>query len=89
MTLDALYAAIVEAADDGRTVPCLAMRDEPGWISENDAERRDAAKLCTNCPVLKTCRNYIAQNPEPAGVWAGLTEIQRLTPQQRRRRKQE
>ncbi|WP_120520503.1 WhiB family transcriptional regulator [Arthrobacter celericrescens] len=60
----------------GLTVPCLGHRAE--WTAADDATARAAAASCRRCPALAACRAYVSAHPEPAGVWAGTTEKQRI-----------
>ncbi|EME66922.1 WhiB family transcriptional regulator [Rhodococcus ruber BKS 20-38] len=50
----------------------------PGESSGVRARRERAAKqICTTCPVLMQCRAYAHANPEPYGVWGGMSEAER------------
>src|SRR6266508_6822466 len=60
--------AITRALDDGLTVPCV---DDPaGWDADVPVSRAARAglervvRLClTGCPVLETCRAFLAPDP--------------------------
>jgi hypothetical protein len=42
------------------------------WISENAADRAEAAKLCQGCPVQLDCWEVAAARGERFGVWGGV-----------------
>lgn len=72
----AFWARLLTLAESGRPTPCVASRTG-WWTSERPADQARAAAECRTCPVLALCREYIAENPEPAGVYAGLTSLDR------------
>ena len=48
------------------------------WFSEIPSERRQAAQVCSTCPVLDRCREYVLTMPKDTiGVWAGTTQAAR------------
>lgn len=50
--------------------------------------REEAAKrVCARCPVLMECREHALLQPEPYGVWGGLTAAERRVLLARRRRR--
>lgn len=50
--------------------------------------REEAAKrVCAGCPVLMECREHALAQPEPYGVWGGLTAAERRVMLSRRRRR--
>ena len=50
--------------------------------------REEAAKrVCARCPVLLECREHALLQPEPYGVWGGLTAAERRVVLARRRRR--
>jgi WhiB family redox-sensing transcriptional regulator len=63
----------------------VCRRDEAGLFfapsKEPTAARlsREAAakRVCARCPVLLECREHALLQPEPYGVWGGLTEAER------------
>lgn len=70
------WARLLTLASDGHPSPCVASRT--GWWTSDDArDQSRAAAECATCPVLALCRDYIADNPEPAGVYGGLTSLDR------------
>ncbi|MCX2969111.1 MULTISPECIES: WhiB family transcriptional regulator [Streptomyces] len=73
----------------------VCRRDEAGLFfapsKEPTAERlarEQAAKaVCARCPVLVECREHALTQPEPYGVWGGLTAAERRVVLARRRRR--
>lgn len=71
-------------------------RDEAGLFFAPSQEptaarltREQAAKaVCARCPVLLECREHALLQPEPYGVWGGLTAAERRVVLGRRRRHQ-
>ncbi|MER7764420.1 WhiB family transcriptional regulator [Streptomyces sp. NPDC097619] len=50
--------------------------------------REEAAKrVCARCPVMVACREHALLQPEPYGVWGGLTAAERRVVLARRRRR--
>ncbi|WP_069815822.1 WhiB family transcriptional regulator [Streptomyces sp. TP-A0874] len=70
-------------------------RDEAGLFfapsKEPTAARlsREAAakRVCARCPVVADCREHALLQPEPYGVWGGLTAAERRVVLARRRRR--
>lgn len=56
-------------------------RDAYFWEYERSARKRAAAlaaaERCRSCPVQADCYAYSTLNPVPAGIWAGLNDIER------------
>ena len=51
--------------------------------------REEAAKrVCARCPVMVECREHALLQPEPYGVWGGLTAAERRVVLARRRRRE-
>ncbi|WP_051055929.1 MULTISPECIES: WhiB family transcriptional regulator [Kitasatospora] len=46
-----------------------------------------AKRVCARCPVLLDCREHALAQPEPYGVWGGLTAAERRVVLTRRRRR--
>ncbi|MFD8085698.1 WhiB family transcriptional regulator [Kitasatospora sp. NPDC059722] len=71
-------------------------RDEVGLFFAPSKEptaarlsREDQAKrVCARCPVLLECREHALAQPEPYGVWGGLTAAERRVVLARRRRRE-
>lgn len=71
VALSDLMQQIFTHDESGRSVPCVNPKLSAWWLSE-DVETQEAAALaCTTCPVLRDCRTYVDEWPEPGGVWAG------------------
>ena len=70
-------------------------RDEAGMFFAPSKEptaarlsREEAAKrVCARCPVMLECREHALLQPEPYGVWGGLTAAERRVVLARRRRR--
>ncbi|MER5863904.1 WhiB family transcriptional regulator [Kitasatospora sp. NPDC002040] len=71
-------------------------RDEAGLFFAPSKEptaarlsREEHAKqVCAGCPVLLECREHALAQPEPYGVWGGLTAAERRVVLARRRRRE-
>lgn len=51
--------------------------------------REEAAKrVCGRCPVMLECREHALLQPEPYGVWGGMTAAERRVVLARRRRRE-
>jgi WhiB family redox-sensing transcriptional regulator len=74
----------------------VCRRDEAGLFFAPSKEptaarlsREDAAKrVCARCPVMVECREHALLQPEPYGVWGGLTAAERRVVLARRRRRE-
>ncbi len=74
----------------------VCRRDEAGLFfapsKEPTATRlsREAAakRVCAGCPVMLACREHALLQPEPYGVWGGLTAAERRVVLARRRRRE-
>lgn len=62
----------------GRAVPCRVQPDA-GWTSDRPDEQAYGARLCERCPALDQCRAYGLAFPKEAGVYGGLTDLERRT----------
>ncbi|GAA4862812.1 WhiB family transcriptional regulator [Kitasatospora terrestris] len=51
------------------------------------AREEQAKRVCARCPVLLECREHALAQPEPYGVWGGLTAAERRVVLTRRRRR--
>ncbi len=73
----------------------VCRRDEAGLFFAPSKEptaarlsREQAAKrVCARCPVMVECREHALLQPEPYGVWGGLTAAERRVVLARRRRR--
>ncbi|MER5635869.1 WhiB family transcriptional regulator [Kitasatospora sp. NPDC002227] len=52
------------------------------------AREEQAKQVCARCPVLLECREHALLQPEPYGVWGGLTAAERRVVLARRRRRE-
>ncbi|ANJ09290.1 transcription factor WhiB [Streptomyces parvulus] len=74
----------------------MCRRDEAGLFFAPSKEptaarlsREEAAKrVCARCPVMVECREHALLQPEPYGVWGGLTAAERRVVLARRRRRE-
>ncbi|MDH6225264.1 WhiB family redox-sensing transcriptional regulator [Streptomyces sp. MJP52] len=74
----------------------VCRRDEAGLFFAPSKEptaarlsREEAAKrVCSRCPVMVECREHALLQPEPYGVWGGLTAAERRLVLARRRRRE-
>jgi len=56
---------------------CKGRTDE-FFIARGDTEAVTHAKsICSTCPVITQCRDYVIYNPEIYGIWGGMTERER------------
>ncbi len=83
--LQRLMGAIFEHDQAGELVPCVEPRRGHLWLSEHQADQEAAVHGCASCPALDACQAYVTAHPEPAGVWAGLTDTDRKKTQSTRR----
>ncbi|MFF7452602.1 WhiB family transcriptional regulator [Kitasatospora sp. NPDC008115] len=51
------------------------------------SREEQAKQVCARCPVLLDCREHALAQPEPYGVWGGLTAAERRVVLARRRRR--
>lgn len=70
---------LIAAYASRQDVPCVSGRMCPRdyWISDVQAERKQAAAQCLTCPVLDQCRAYGLRNPNEWGVYGSLDQPQR------------
>lgn len=81
--------------DDPWHTGAACRRDEVGLFfapsKEPTAARlsreEQAKRVCSRCPVLLECREHALAQPEPYGVWGGLTAAERRVVLARRRRR--
>ncbi|MFG3223209.1 WhiB family transcriptional regulator [Kitasatospora sp. NPDC048194] len=81
--------------DDPWHTGAACRRDEVGLFFAPSKEptaarlsREEQAKqVCARCPVLLECREHALAQPEPYGVWGGLTAAERRVVLARRRRR--
>lgn len=66
-----LDSRIAELVDRGVLPPCGDRDVSWAFITDDPDARRQAARLCTACAALETCRSTAAVLRPTAGVWAG------------------
>jgi WhiB family redox-sensing transcriptional regulator len=42
-----------------------------------ERREREARRICSRCPVRRTCAEFAEEAGEPYGVWGGLSETER------------
>jgi WhiB family redox-sensing transcriptional regulator len=59
-------------------------REPEAWFSDRSRggqsrlrDRRDAARLCEGCPVVRECLEYAVATRQSYGVWGGMSERDR------------
>ncbi|MDJ0342719.1 WhiB family transcriptional regulator [Streptomyces sp. H10-C2] len=52
------------------------------------SREENAKRVCARCPVMLECREHALLQPEPYGVWGGLTAAERRVVLARRRRRE-
>ena len=74
----ALTAALTNAVSRDLFIPCAGPWDgDSPWLSDDPDERRWAARLCADCPVLGDCRR--AGELERWGVWGAVDRSPKST----------
>ena len=74
----ALNTALANAVARDLFVPCAGPWDgDSPWLSDDPDERRWAARLCADCPVLGECRR--AGELERWGVWGAVDRSPKST----------
>lgn len=69
---DELDRALLHLAERGQRPPCAQRWAGDLWVSDDHGERREAARLCSGCPVLEQCAAAADENDERHHVWAGV-----------------
>jgi hypothetical protein len=54
---DALTRALVNAASRGQRPRCGDYETSYLWLSEDEQDRKQAALLCTGCPIFQPCND--------------------------------
>ncbi|MEV0493074.1 WhiB family transcriptional regulator [Streptomyces atratus] len=52
------------------------------------SREESAKRVCARCPVMIECQEHALVQPEPYGVWGGLTAAERRVVLARRRRRE-
>jgi Transcription factor WhiB len=74
-----LVRALVDIASQGLRTHCSDAGAEL-WLSDSEADRAEAARLCIGCPVLAECGAAAAAHGEKFGVWGGVDRSPRGIP---------
>ena len=69
---DPLTRALIDAAAKGLRPHCSDAGSHHLWLSDHEADRAIAARLCRHCPVETVCRDTAEQRDERWGVWGGV-----------------
>ena len=64
------------AKDPSSTRWAYADSDDPEALDDEYAEAF-INKFCMSCPVMMQCMEHALNQPEPQGVWGGLTAKER------------
>lgn len=74
----ALLAELSGHLQAGLIVPCVAhpAKDSP-WTSDHGPDADEAAIACHDCPAFEACCDYGISARESAGIWGGLTPVER------------
>lgn len=72
-------ATLVDLAESGRPVPCMAASVDVAacWTSDDEEQQTYAARLCVGCAGLKRCAEYGAAWPKEVGTYGAMTERER------------
>ena len=73
---EALTRALIGIAAAGLRTHCSDPGTSELWLSEIEAERAEAVKLCRGCPVLVECRDV--GKFQTWGCWGGVDRSVRL-----------
>jgi hypothetical protein len=64
--------SLINLAAAGLRTHCSDVGTSELWLSESEAERAQAAKLCGGCPVFDQCGEAASARREKFGTWAGV-----------------
>ena len=73
----ALTAALLELTAQRLRPHCSDPESHHLWLSEHEAERSIATRLCIGCPVFNQCGQAATARQERFGVWAGVDMTRR------------
>jgi hypothetical protein len=68
-----LTRALITIASCGLRTHCSDPGTSELWLSEHEAERAEAVKLCRGCPVIQPCGQAAEERDERWGVWGEST----------------
>jgi hypothetical protein len=63
--------ALITSAAQGLRPQCSDSGTGAVWLSEDTAERAEAAQLCVGCPALAECAAAATARRETFGTWGG------------------
>ena len=66
-----LTSALINLAAAGLRTHCSDPTLSELWVSDHEAERAEAVRLCHGCPVLRECRQAADARDERWHVWGG------------------
>ena len=69
--------AALAGAPNGWATRAVCAKSDPDTLFVTGAAQREAAKLCSGCPVKTECLADALDNRIEFGVWGGMTERQR------------
>jgi hypothetical protein len=72
-----LTRALINLAAEGRRTHCSDPGTSGLWLSEDEKERGEAARLCLGCPVFHPCGEAARARGERFGVWGGRDRTRR------------
>ena len=77
MLMDTSSLAWLKDAACGRVDLDLFFRPEEETPTEQRQREHAAKTICSECPVMLTCRDYAIEGKIAYGIWGGLTEAER------------
>ena len=80
------HSKLLTLAESGHPTPCVGSRHNGWFTSDLPDDQARAVAECQTCTVLTLCGEYIADNPEPAGVYAARTPLDRHPAPTRRKK---
>jgi hypothetical protein len=63
-----LSRALLDAASRGVRPRCGDYETSYMWLSEDPAERAQAAPMCSGCPILQPCTEVVGINASACGL---------------------
>jgi hypothetical protein len=69
---DKLTRALIELGARGLRTHGSDPETHHKWLSEDEAERREATRLCVGCPAYDPCGQAAEARQEKFGVWSGV-----------------
>lgn len=56
---------------------CKGMDEDMFFPERGERSYVDGKRVCRECPIITTCRNWSLSKPEPYGLWGGMTPQER------------